>query len=411
MTESYHPSAGEAREAPHLITEEQAAAERAELMAEITPENLVELAETEAGRARIRDFCLDANGIVTLPDNHHLAKYLRIEYLYRGECLKINGIYTEYAFGRTGRTYFPIGDTQNRVQISYGTRIEVVPENRRPILAPQLQDVAPLSPNFERKVSASPVSGYLYDFYQTSDKLGRGLLDSSRYSGLEISSASVQRVAETLKADGLLTGLESQGWDVGPALLVLPNVPQTLLLIYKARSGQIVRMRRYTISTGKGGIGTGENQTPDGTARLRFNYVPYNEDDPRRAANDFIYDQRESFEWMPIGTVFLNNSTNGPRITGVNNSYSSEHPAVMTTRIMKLYGLESGNRSMQTFYVHGTNRESQLGSPASGGCVRMSNIDVIELTRLLPDNDNGVLIDILTTMEAKRASSVLRSVS
>lgn len=416
MNEVYRPPAPESPETQSPSPEvRQAAQERADLMAEITPENLVELAETEAGRARIRDFCLDANGVVTLPNNHPLAKYLRLEYLYRGECLKVNGVYAEYTFGRAGRSYFPVGDIQNRVQISYGTRIEVVPESRRPIRAPQLQELPPVSPGFERKISASPVSDYMRDVYQTNDDLGRRLLDSSRYTGTEIASASVQQMAEALRTDHLLDGLENNGWTSGPALLVLPNAPETLLVMYKARSGQIVRMRRYIVSTGRGGIGTGANQTPDGVAKLRFNYTPYNEDDPRRVVNNFIYDHKESFEWMPVGTVFLNGGTASPRIEDVNANYVhpdiTEHQKVMTTRIMKFYGLEPQNLYMNDIYIHGTNIEGRLGSPASGGCVRMSNIDVIELTRLLPDTENGILIDILTTTESKRASSVLRNIN
>jgi murein L,D-transpeptidase YcbB/YkuD len=39
-----------------------------------------------------------------------------------------------------------------------------------------------------------------------------------------------------------------------------------------------------------------------------------------------------------------------------------------------------------TYYIHGTNAESSLGSAASHGCIRMSNDGVIELARLLIDN-------------------------
>ena len=56
------------------------------------------------------------------------------------------------------------------------------------------------------------------------------------------------------------------------------------------------------------------------------------------------------------------------------------------TRILWLSGLEPGrNRlgevdSMQRYiYIHGTPEEAALGTPASHGCVRMANADVIEL--------------------------------
>ena len=68
------------------------------------------------------------------------------------------------------------------------------------------------------------------------------------------------------------------------------------------------------------------------------------------------------------------------------------------TRILWLSGKEIGlNRlgmvdSMQRFiYIHGTNEENLLGSPASHGCIRMSNNDVIELFNLTPI---GTIVDI-----------------
>ncbi len=53
----------------------------------------------------------------------------------------------------------------------------------------------------------------------------------------------------------------------------------------------------------------------------------------------------------------------------------------VTTRVIRLGGLEQTN--MNTFerniYIHGTPLEHLLGKPASGGCIRMKAIDVIEL--------------------------------
>ena len=59
---------------------------------------------------------------------------------------------------------------------------------------------------------------------------------------------------------------------------------------------------------------------------------------------------------------------------------------LITSRILRLEGLEKGvNRGgvFDTFgrfvYIHGTNHEGNLGSPASSGCLQLSNLDVIEL--------------------------------
>ncbi len=64
---------------------------------------------------------------------------------------------------------------------------------------------------------------------------------------------------------------------------------------------------------------------------------------------------------------------------------------LITTRILWLRGLEPGlnagtdaeGRCVDTHaryvYIHGTNHEERLGTPASSGCVQMRNLDIIEL--------------------------------
>ena len=51
------------------------------------------------------------------------------------------------------------------------------------------------------------------------------------------------------------------------------------------------------------------------------------------------------------------------------------------TRILWLEGVEEEN--LNTFsryiYIHGTNQESCIGEPASHGCIRLTNADVIDL--------------------------------
>jgi lipoprotein-anchoring transpeptidase ErfK/SrfK len=51
------------------------------------------------------------------------------------------------------------------------------------------------------------------------------------------------------------------------------------------------------------------------------------------------------------------------------------------TRILWLEGLDPENLNTRDryIYIHGTNAESLIGAPASHGCVRMSNLDVIDL--------------------------------
>jgi lipoprotein-anchoring transpeptidase ErfK/SrfK len=54
---------------------------------------------------------------------------------------------------------------------------------------------------------------------------------------------------------------------------------------------------------------------------------------------------------------------------------------LVQTRILRLHGLEAHNANTldRYIYIHGTNHESAIGTPASHGCIRMRNADVIEL--------------------------------
>ena len=64
---------------------------------------------------------------------------------------------------------------------------------------------------------------------------------------------------------------------------------------------------------------------------------------------------------------------------------------LILTRILWLDGLRPGvnEHSRDRFiYLHGTNREDLLGTPASHGCVRMANTDILNLFDLLAPHPN-----------------------
>jgi hypothetical protein len=72
---------------------------------------------------------------------------------------------------------------------------------------------------------------------------------------------------------------------------------------------------------------------------------------------------------------------------------------LILTRILTLDGLEEGiNRGpdidsrTRYIYIHGTNHEGAIGSPESRGCVRMTNIDIVELFDLVKEEDPVVII-------------------
>jgi lipoprotein-anchoring transpeptidase ErfK/SrfK len=67
---------------------------------------------------------------------------------------------------------------------------------------------------------------------------------------------------------------------------------------------------------------------------------------------------------------------------------------LITSRILWLDGLEENNANTREryIYIHGTNQEQSIGQPASNGCIRMRDADVIRLFDLV---EVGVLVEIL----------------
>ena len=76
-----------------------------------------------------------------------------------------------------------------------------------------------------------------------------------------------------------------------------------------------------------------------------------------------------------LGTIFK-----ARKPVGVWMGESSDHDLVLT-RIIRLQGLDPQNaNTMERYiYIHGTNQEHRLGEPASCGCIRMNNADMIDL--------------------------------
>jgi lipoprotein-anchoring transpeptidase ErfK/SrfK len=129
------------------------------------------------------------------------------------------------------------------------------------------------------------------------------------------------------------------------------HVPsQTLDLLEDGRL-----LRRYVISTSRFGLGTepGSNRTPTGCFRVA----------------EMIGDG------APPGEIFISREP-----TGKIGCEGDEKDHVQT-RILWLDGLDADNANTREryIYIHGTNAESRLGTPASYGCVRMHNDDIIDL--------------------------------
>src|SRR6201993_4329099 len=132
------------------------------------------------------------------------------------------------------------------------------------------------------------------------------------------------------------------------------------------RNGEMVRS--YPISSSRFGIGTEEGsfKTPTGSFRIA-----------QKIGGD-----------MPGGTIFRSRVPLGPE-----DPLPSTEDLVMS-RILWLDGLDEHNANTRDrfIYIHGTKHEDKIGSPASCGCIRMRNADVVELFDLV-NHDTPVIIE------------------
>lgn len=86
----------------------------------------------------------------------------------------------------------------------------------------------------------------------------------------------------------------------------------------------------------------------------------------------------------PCGEVFKGRRSIGKRFWECDADEQARN--LITSRILWLDGLEPGHNqggdcdSRQRYiYIHGTNHEDKIGTPASGGCVQLRNLEMIEL--------------------------------
>jgi hypothetical protein len=123
--------------------------------------------------------------------------------------------------------------------------------------------------------------------------------------------------------------------------------------------GQVVRS--YAVSTAAKGRGcrAGSLRTPTGVHRI----------------------ERRFGAGVATGAVFRSRKATGERWL---RGRSGED--LVLTRILWLSGMEQGHNKggdIDTFsrhiYIHGTNHERTIGRPASHGCIRMRNREIVEL--------------------------------
>lgn len=81
----------------------------------------------------------------------------------------------------------------------------------------------------------------------------------------------------------------------------------------------------------------------------------------------------------PLGTVFKSRKP-----VAFSEIHTTDDDLILS-RILWLDGLgvRNSNSYWRFIYIHGTNQEDKIGTPASHGCVRMKNADVAELFELV----------------------------
>jgi lipoprotein-anchoring transpeptidase ErfK/SrfK len=126
-------------------------------------------------------------------------------------------------------------------------------------------------------------------------------------------------------------------------------------------------LRSYRVSSSRFGLGTeeGSMKTPIGRFRIA-----------EKIGGD-----------VPNGTVFQSRVPLKP-----GDPFPPTEDLVMS-RILWLDGLEEHNANTHErfIYIHGTKHEDKIGSPASHGCIRMRNADVIDLFDLVEENTPVVI--------------------
>ena len=133
--------------------------------------------------------------------------------------------------------------------------------------------------------------------------------------------------------------------------------------MYHIKEHNIVKT--YVISSSSYGVGSksGSYKTPLGLHRIK---EKFGDKTPRNG--------------KMIGRVYYG------QIATIYTDQTKSKTDDVTSRIFWLEGLEDGlnkgkgiNSYKRYIYIHGTSEEGRLGTPASHGCIRMKNKEVIEL--------------------------------
>ena len=151
---------------------------------------------------------------------------------------------------------------------------------------------------------------------------------------------------------------------------ILISIEQQKLFVINSATNDFIK--EYQISSSKYGEGSiiGSNKTPLGIHIIK----------------EMIGDSAK------VNEIIKNRMLTG-RIATIHTDTISRESDDVTSRIMWLDGKEDNNKNSLSryIYIHGTPEEGLIGTKASHGCIRMNNLDVIELFNMV---NIGTPVDI-----------------
>lgn len=170
--------------------------------------------------------------------------------------------------------------------------------------------------------------------------------------------------------------IDSSGFYTGGGMRIIVRIKTQMMYLIDS-TGSV--LKEYPVSTAKKGAGneSGSNKTPYGIHKIIKIAGRGNE-------KGVYYDN----EFNAAGkAVIFTDSTDSPE-------------DFVMTRVFVLEGLQEGiNRGegidsfKRKIFVHGTNEEGLIGTPASKGCIRMRNDDIIELSEIIEEGTLLLIID------------------
>jgi lipoprotein-anchoring transpeptidase ErfK/SrfK len=180
-----------------------------------------------------------------------------------------------------------------------------------------------------------------------------------------VTTASVIPSYNTLDDDPMIdflleyVGIKYRGYEFDRFIYIAAKRQK----LYVVNNGEVEQS--YVISTAKNGMGSASGSfcTPSGLHEIA----------------------EKVGDGLPVNSIIKNKMPTGAVAEVVTQNRSTGED-IITTRILHLRGMEDDVNRGEGFdsysrgiFIHGTHEEGLLGTPASKGCVRMSNSEILQL--------------------------------